>query len=203
MIIIRYADDFIVGFQHREEAQRYLDESTKRFAEFGLELNAKKTRLLEFGRLAASSWTKRGKGKPETFNFLGFTHACGKDRKGWFRVRRWTCRKALTRKLRQVYQELRKRMHDPVPLQGKYLASVVRGHSNYYGIAGNSRLIRFFRQRVSYLWRKTLSRRSQKGNLPWKRINRLIAKFLPPARLRYTHPDGYLSSSIRGRSPVR
>jgi group II intron reverse transcriptase/maturase len=204
VIVIRYADDFVVGFQHRKEAERYLEEVTARFASFGLELHSQKTRLIEFGRFAASNRDNRDEGKPETFDFLGFTHACGKSREGkWFVVRRWTRRKALRNKLREVYAELRRRMHDPVPEQGKYIASVVRGHCNYYGLAGNTRLIRAFRERVIYIWRRTLSRRSQRGRISWARINRLAAKYVPPARLTSTDPNGHLASLIRGRSSVR
>lgn len=203
IIVIRYADDFIVGFQHREEAEQYLTEVDNRFARFGLELHCHKTRLIEFGRFAAERRKHRGEQKPETFDFLGFTHACGSSRRGWFVVRRWTRRKATQHKLGEIHRELRDRMHDPMPEQGRYIASIVRGHCNYYGLPGNARLIRAFRERVIHTWRKTLSRRSQRGCVPWRRINRLAALYVPPARLKYTDPDGHLASFIRGRSPVR
>lgn len=203
VIVIRYADDFVVGFQHREEAERYLAEVTDRFEGFGLELNVKKTRLIEFGRFAALGRAKRGESKPETFDFLGFTHACGKTAKGWFAVRRWTRRKSWQAKLREVRTELRKRRHQPIPEQGQYVAAVIRGHCNYYGIAGNSKAITSFRFAVVQAWRRALSRRSQKGHVPWRRMRRLIHRYCPPARVRFTDPDGHLASSIRGRSPVR
>ncbi|MDH5666223.1 MAG: group II intron reverse transcriptase/maturase [Nitrosopumilus sp.] len=203
VIVVRYADDFLVGFQYREEAERYLVEVTDRFARFGLELHCDKTRLVQFGRFATKARKERGQGKPETFNFLGFTHACGRSRRGWFAVKRWTRREAVRRALCTLYQQLRARMHDPIPEQGRYLASVARGHFNYYGLPGNAHHLRTFRRRVTAIWRNVLSRRSQRGRISWSRIEWLAEAYLPPAHLKYTDPDGHLASSIRGRSPVR
>jgi hypothetical protein len=134
VIVVRFADDFVVGFQYRDEAKRFLAELRERLGKFGLELHPEKTRLIEFGRFATRNRQKRGEGKPETFNFLGFTHICGKTRAGRFTVLRQTMRKKWQAKLKEVSVELRRRMHDPVPEQGAYLRSVVTGHARYYGV---------------------------------------------------------------------
>ena len=188
VFVVRFADDFIVGFQYRFEAKRVLSELRERFSRFGLELHAEKTRLIEFGRFAAQNRSKRGEGKPETFNFLGFTHICGKTRKGKFTVLRKTMRKKWQTKLKEVYAELRWRMHDPVPKQGAYLRSVVAGHVRYYGVPMNGPSISAFREAVCQLWLKVLRRRSHKHNLTWKRMERLIAKWIPLARICHPYP---------------
>jgi len=203
VIIVRYGDDFVVGFQYRNEAEQYLEQLRRRFEHFGLELHVDKTRLIEFGRFAASTRAKRGEGKPETFNFLGLTHFCAKTRKGWFTVGRKTMRQRWQVKLLEVKAELRSRMHDPVPEQGHYLGAVVRGHANYYGVPGNSRAITDFRTAAICIWRRTLSRRSQKGRINWKRMVRLVAKWIPNVRVRYLDPDGHLRVMTQGKSPVR
>jgi hypothetical protein len=203
VIIVRYGDDFVVGFQYRNEAEQYLEQLRRRFEHFGLELHVDKTRLIEFGRYAVSTRAKRGEGKPETFNFLGLTHFCAKTRKGWFTVGRKTIRQRWQVKLREVKAELRSRMHDPVPEQGRYLSAVVRGHANYYGVPGNSRAITNFRTAAIRIWRRTLSRRSQKGRINWKRMVRLVAKWIPNVRVRYLDPDGHLRVMTQGKSPVR
>lgn len=192
MVIVRYADDFVAGFQYRNEAEQYLEQLRQRFEHFGLELHAGKTRLIEFGRFAELTRTKRGATKPETFNFLGLTHFCAKTRQGWFTVGRKTVRKRWQAKLREVKAELRRRMHDPVPEQGRYVQAVVRGHANYYGVPGNARAITAFRSEVIRIWRRTLSRRSQKGFIAWRRMARLVASWVPHVRLRYLDPDGHL-----------
>ena len=204
VIIVRYADDFVAGFQNRAIAERYLEEVTHRLEHFGLQLHADKTRLIEFGRFAATSRVKLGEGKPETFDFLGFTHVCGRTRDSrWFNLVRRTQRGKVQSKLKAVHSELRRRMHEPIPEQGRYVASVVRGHANYYGIPGNARAVSSFRHKVICIWRKTLSRRSQKGSIPWRRMERIAARHVPRVRLRYTNPDGHFASPTRGRSPVR
>jgi RNA-directed DNA polymerase len=203
VIIVRYCDDFVVGFQYRREAEQYLEQLRRRFKHFGLELHADKTRLIEFGRFAASTRAKRGAAKPETFNFLGLTHFCAETRQGWFMVGRKTMRKRRQAKLQEVKAELRRRMHDPVPEQGRYVRAVVQGHANYYGVPGNSRAISVFRNAVIYIWRRTLSRRSQKGYVVWKRMERFVARWVPKVRLRYLDPDGHLRVMIQGKSPVR
>jgi len=189
MIVVRYADDFIVGFQQRAEAEQFLAALRERFAKFGLELHPDKTRLIEFGAYAASNRRKRGLGRPETFNFLGFTHICAKkrDRKN-FTVLRQTLRKRLLAKLAEVKAELHWRMHDPVPEVGKWLRSVVTGHFRYYGVPMNGPALGLFRYRVIWLWYRTLCRRSQKGRITWERMKRLIAAFLPPVRLYHPYP---------------
>jgi group II intron reverse transcriptase/maturase len=186
VIVVRYADDFVMGFQHRADAVRFQDELKARMGRFGLELHPDKTRLIQFGRFAAQSRAQRGQGSPETFDFLGFTHSCGKTRQGWFRVLRTTMRKRWQAKLREVHTELRRRMHDSIPEQGTYLRSVVTGHAQYYGVPGNSRSIQAFRWMVGWVWRQVLRRRSHKHRLTWARMNRLLARWLPTVRI--CHP---------------
>ena len=183
VIVVRFADDFVVGFQHRHDGERFLAELRERLARFGLELHAGKTRLIEFGRFAAENRQRRGDGKPETFDFLGFTHICGKTRRGKFTVLRQTMRKRLHAKLKAVKAELRRRMHRPIPEQGAYLRAVVIGHTRYYGVPMNGRAVGRFRNEVGRLWWRTLRRRSQKHRLPWQRMQRHIDRWLPPARI--------------------
>jgi RNA-directed DNA polymerase len=183
MIVVRFADDFIVGFEHRKDAERFLEELRERFAEFGLELHPDKTRLLAFGREADHEW-RSGRGpKPGTFNFLGFTHSCGRSRRGKFVVLRRTMRQRMQAKLSEVKAKLRLRMHRPVPEQGAYLRSVVRGHVRYYGVPLNSRAIGAFRIAVLRLWRATLRRRSQRGDVGRQRMVQLASRWLPPAHI--------------------
>lgn len=189
VIVVRYADDFIVGFQHRHEAEQFLTALRQRFAKFGLELHPDKTRLIEFGQFAAANRRKRGLGKPETFDFLGFTHICGTKRSnGRFTVLRQTMRKRLTAKLVEVKAALRRRMHDPVPEVGKWLGSVVAGHVRYYGVPTNDRALTRFRFRVGWLWHRAMCRRSQRGRITWQRMRRLIAQYLPMARICHPYP---------------
>ena len=189
VIVVRYADDFIVGFQRRGEAEQFLAALRQRFAKFGLELHPDKTRLMEFGPFAAANRRKRGLGKPETFDFLGFTHICGTKRSnGRFTVLRQTIRKRLTAKLVEVKAELRRRMHDPVPAVGAWLRSVVEGHFRYYGVPMNARALHRFRFQVVWLWRRALCRRSQTGRVRWDRMKRLAARYLPVARIYHPYP---------------
>ena len=188
VIVIRYADDFIVGFQYRHEAERFLADLRERFQGFGLALHPDKTRILEFGRFARENRCRRGEAKPETFTFLGFTHICGKTRRGRFTVIRRTMRTRLQAKLKEVYQELKRRMHDPVPEQGAYLRSVVGGHIRYYGVPMNRAPLLVFRKEVGRLWWKALRRRSQKHRLTWDRMKRLINRWFPPARVCHPYP---------------
>jgi hypothetical protein len=183
VIVVRFADDFVVGFEHREEAERFHAELCERLGKFGLELHREKTRLLAFGCKAASDWRSRGGPKPGTFNFLGFTHLWGKTRKGELTVLRRTMRQRMQAKLVAVKLELRRRMHLPIPIQGAYLRSVVAGHVRYFGVPNNSRSIGLFRFLVGDIWRRTLKRRSQKHRLPWTRMRRYIERWLPPARV--------------------
>jgi group II intron reverse transcriptase/maturase len=170
VVIVRFADDYIVGFEHERDAQRFLDDLRERFAKFALELNAEKTRLIEFGRFAAERRRARGLGRPETFDFLGFTHICAKQRNGRFTVRRITVAKRMRAKLRQVKDELARRRHQPIPEQGQWLASVVRGHCAYYAVPGNSRAVKAFRTQATRHWCAELRRRGQRHRLDWERM---------------------------------
>lgn len=189
VIIVRWADDFVVGFQHYGDAKRFLRDLRERFAKFSLELHADKTRLIEFGRFAATDRAKRGLGKPETFDFLGFTHICGKGRSGSFWLRRTTIKKRMRAKLAQVKDQLKRRRHLPVPEQGRWLASVVRGHLAYYAVPGNFTAILTFRVQVTRHWLKALRRRSQRHRLNWERMGRLTERYLPPARILHPYPE--------------
>jgi hypothetical protein len=170
IIFVRFADDFVTGFQHRYEAERFLAELRERFARFGLQLHADKTRIVEFGRYADQNRRNRGDGKSETFNFLGFTHSCGQTRKGHFTVLRQTMRQRWQAKLWALKEALRRRMHTPIREQGAYLRSALLGHFRYYGVPMNGPALCAFRRAVGYLWRTVLRRRSQGNHLPWRRI---------------------------------
>jgi len=188
LIVVRYADDFIVGFQYEWEARRFWTELRERLAAYGLELHPDKTRLIEFGRFAAENRQRKGRGKPDTFDFLGFTHACGRTRKGRFVVLRLTMRKRLRAKLQEIKVALRQRWHDPVPEVGRWLASIIRGHFNYYGVPLNSRAIGAFHHWVTWYWKRSLSRRSQKGHVTWERMRRIARRWLPPVRIVHPYP---------------
>jgi len=191
VIVVRYADDAVLGFQHRADAERFLHDWRERLRKFGLELHPDKTRLIEFGRFVAASRKQRGKGKPETFNFLGFTHICGQARKnGKFLVLRKTIRKRLLAKLKEVKDELRKRMHQPLAEVGKWLRSVIQGYFNYHAVPGNIVSLRSFRLEVSKRWLRVLHCRSQKSRMTWKRLAVFVEQWLPPPRI--LHPYPYL-----------
>jgi group II intron reverse transcriptase/maturase len=189
IIVVRFADDFVLGFEHKHEADQFLAELCERFAKFGLELHSEKTRLIEFGRYARHNRARRGEGKPETFNFLGFTHSCGKTRKGAFTVLRQTMRKRRTAKLRELKVELWRRMHQSVPDQGRYLRAVVTGHYRYYGVPLNSRAVAAFRFAVYQLWHRTLRRRNQKRRLAWEKMSRYLARWIPYPRIHHPYPQ--------------
>jgi group II intron reverse transcriptase/maturase len=204
VIVVRYADDFIVGFQDRSDAERFLAELKERFHKFHLELHPDKTRLLEFGPLAAQRQRRSGRGKPETFDFLGFTHICGKKRSnGRFTVLRQTMRKRLQAKLSAVKAELRRRWHEPIPAVGQWLRSVVGGHIRYYGVPMNGRALHTFRFQVGWLWHRALGRRSQTGRVTWERMRRLIELWPPPARVCHPYPLRRMGVITQGKSPVR
>ena len=203
MVIVRFCDDFVVGFQYREDAERFYEELVERFRKFGLALHSGKTRIIEFGRFAAQNRRQRGKGKPETFDFLGFTHICGKTRKGKFTVLRHSISKRIIAKLKELKRELRKRLHWPIPEVGKWLRSVLLGHYRYYGLPGNSRKLNAFRYHLIHLWYKSLGRRSQRSRINWGRMERLIKRYAPSARITHPYPDLNLYVITRGRSPVR
>jgi RNA-directed DNA polymerase len=186
VIIVRYADDFILGFEHRSEAEQFQEDLRQRMAKFGLEVHPDKTRLIEFGRFAAQDRDRGGRGKPETFNFLGFAHSCGTNEAGRFEVRRQTMRKKWQAKLKEVYPTLRSKMHSPIPEQGCYLQAVMRGHIEYYGLPGNRPSIAAFRFRLGWLWWKVLRRRSQRTSVTAERLRQLVEKWIPEPYL--SHP---------------
>jgi group II intron reverse transcriptase/maturase len=203
VIIVRFADDFTAGFEYQDDAQRFLTDLRERFAKFGLELHSGKTRLIEFGRHAAWRRAARGLGKPETFDFLSFTHQCGKTRKGRFWLRRVTISKRVRAKLREVNEELKRRRHEPIPTQGRWLRSVVQGHLAYYAVPGNTHAVAAFRTQAIRHWFKALRRRSQRTRVTWTRMNRLANRWLPPARVMHPFPDVRFDAKTQGRSPVR
>jgi RNA-directed DNA polymerase len=196
-IIVRYADDFVMGFQYKDDAERCLAELRERFAQFGLELHQEKTRLIEFGRFAIENRERRGTGRPETFNFLGFTHICARRRKdGKFTVWRRTIAKRMRAKLREIKEELMRQRHTPVPEQGRWLRAVVRGYFNYHAVPDNIRAMNIFRGLVNRFWHRALRRRSQKGKyLSWERMQRLIQTWIPPAKLLHPYPNQRLRVS--------
>ncbi|MGH9091457.1 MAG: hypothetical protein ACRDZR_08800 [Acidimicrobiales bacterium] len=178
-------------------------ELRERFAKFGLELHPDKTRLIEFGRHAARMRAARGEGKPETFDFLGFTHYCGKRKDGQFWLKRKTIAKRMRAKLKLLNIELKRRRHEPIPVQGQWLGSVVRGHLAYYAVPGNTDSVATFRTQVTRLWLKWLRRRSQRHRLNWVRMDRHSSRWLPPARVQHPFPAQRFAVRTRGRSPVR
>jgi RNA-directed DNA polymerase len=203
MVVVRFADDFVVGFQHQKEAERFLPELRERFARFGLTLHPDKTRLIEFGRYADQNRRRRGDGKPETFNFLGFTHSCAKTRKGRFTVLRQTVRARWQAKLRAVKAELRHRLHQPVPEQGAYLRAVVLGHNRYYGVPLNGPALHAFRAALVPLWWRVLRRRSQGNHLTWRRIGAYATRWLPTPRICHPYPRVRFAVTTQGKSRMR
>jgi len=203
VIIVRFADDFVAGFEHQDDAERFLIDLRERFSKFGLELHPDKTRRIEFGRHAARNRKARGERKPETFDFLGFTHICGKTKYGQFWVKRKTISKRMRAKLSEINVELKRRRHLPIPEQGKWLGAVVRGHIAYYAVPGNTDAVAAFRTQVTRSWFKALRRRSQRNRLNWVRMARLANRWLPPARVKHPFPNVRFDARTRGRSPVR
>ena len=191
VIIVRYADDFVMGFQYRREAERFLGEMKERFDQYGLEIHREKTRLIEFGRFAEANRAERGEGKPETFDFLGFTHICSRTQKGnRFTIRRKTIAKRLRTKLKEVREAIIRRRHEPVPVLGKWLRSVIQGHLNYFAVPGNRKAVDRFRTEINRAWLFALRRRSQKSrNLTWDRIKRLIKTWIPTAKTQHPYPN--------------
>src|SRR5215203_2016681 len=189
MIIVRYADDFIIGFQHESDARRFLDAMRERLERFALSLHPEKTRLLEFGRFAAERRKRRGLGKPDTFNFLGFTFICGKTRAGQFQIKRKTRGDRMRTKLRMIKEEMWRRMHQPIPVQGKWLWHVVRGYFNYHAVPTNFRALVAFRTEIAKRWHRVLTRRSERTTLTWERMKRLIGEWLPRPRILHPWPD--------------
>lgn len=188
MIMVRYADDLVAGFEYEADARRFWDAMRQRFDKFGLELHGNKTRLLEFGRYAAERRARRGLGKPETFAFLGFVFICGKSRRGAFLLRRKTRGDRMRAAIQEIKSQLRARMHDSIPEQGKWLKAVVTGYFAYHAVPTNSRALGAFRHHVIDLWRRSLQRRSQKDGMTWARIDKLAATWLPPPHILHPWP---------------
>jgi RNA-directed DNA polymerase len=189
MIIVRYADDLVVGFEHESDARRFWDAMRERLQEFSLSLHPEKTRLIEFGRFAADRRAQRGVGKPETFTFLGFVFVCGTSRRGKFLLKRKTRRDRMCVKLKEIKEELRKRMHQPIPEQGAWLKQVVTGFYNYHAVPTNAHALWSFRDEVIRRWQQTLGRRSQNGYLTWARMTRLADDWLPKPRILHPWPE--------------
>ena len=204
VIFVRFADDFVAGFEHRDGAEQFLAGLRERLAKFGLELHADKTRIVEFGRFAERNRRNRGDGKPGTFNFLGFTHSCGQTRNGHFTVLRQTMRQRWQAKLRALHEELRRRLHTPISEQGAYLRSVLMGHFRYYGVPLNGPALCAFRRAVGRLWWTVLRRRRSQGNhLPWRKLQRVIARWFPPATVCHPYPLVRFGVLTQGGSRMR
>ena len=196
VVIVRYADDLVVGFQHRTDAQRFWRAFRERLAKFGLELHPDKTRLIEFGRFAARDRKQRGEGKPETFTFLGFTHYCGqRSSDGQFIVWRITAKKRMVAKLKALKAELRSRMHDRTTEVGEWLRKVVMGYYQYHAVPGNTAQLRIFRNRVCRLWRGVLVRRSQRARMRWERLNLVLDRWVPIPRVLHPYPDARFAAT--------
>jgi len=189
VILVRYADDIVAGFQYRDDAERFQAELEARLEAFSLAVNPDKTRLIEFGRFAAETRKRRGLGKPETFTFLGFTHICSRCRRGRFQLKRRSCRKRQRTKLRAIKTDLRRQMHQPVGQQGRWLRQVVSGYFAYHAVPGNYTSLGAFRYHVIDLWRRELRRRGQKRPMTWARIARLAEHWLPKPRILHPWPS--------------
>jgi RNA-directed DNA polymerase len=203
VMTIRYADDLVVGFQHKNEAERFLGEFRERLGKFGLELHPDKTRLIEFGRYAKQNRASRGAGEVESFTFLGFSHYCGTNSRGNFTVWRRTARKRLEAKLQEVKQTLRARLHEPLRAVGEWLGRVLRGYYQYHAVPGNLKALTLFRERVSRYWWRALKRRSQTGRLGADRMHRLAYTWLPTPHVLHPYPDVRFDARIQGRSRMR
>lgn len=203
LIIVRYADDFVVGFQYHADAVRFHGELRKRLRKFALELNPDKTRLIPFGRFAAQRCEERGARKPETFTFLGFTHICGKTRNGRFILIRRTMRQRMRAKLKEVKDQLMRRRHLPIAVQGQWIGSVVRGYYRYYGVPTNVHSLQAFRTQVERHWRFALRRRSQRDRTTWEQMRKLSRRWIPSPRVLHPWPTERFERRTRGRSPVR
>src|SRR5216684_176887 len=196
VIVVRYADDLVVGFQYRTDAERFLQEFRERLAKFGLELHADKTRLIEFGRFAARDRKYRGEGKPETFTFLGFTHFCGQlNSRRAFIVWRITAKKRMVAKLKAIKAELQRRKHHRTTEVGAWLRKVVLGYYQYHAVPGNSTQLRIFNRRVGRLWRSVLVRRSQRAQMRWDRLTPLLNRWIPQPRILHPYPDARFAAT--------
>lgn len=186
---VRYADDSVSGFERQVDGQAFLAALRERLSAFGLTLHPEKTRLIEFGRYAIKNRLRRGEGKPETFDFLGFTHCCGTTRQGGFKIMRLTIKKRMRATLKAIREQLRKRMHEAIPTVGKWLRSVVQGYFNYFAVPGNGYRLNGFRSEVCRAWRRMLRRRGQKHCLSWQRFKRLARQYIPSFRNMHPFPD--------------
>jgi len=189
IVVIRYADDSVMGFQFEDEATRFLAALQERLAKFGLTLHPEKTRLIEFGRYAAIRRERRDSGAPETFDFLGFTHCCSQTRGGWFTILRLTVKKRMRATLVKIREALKRRRHEPIAMLGEWLRRVVQGYFNYHAVPGNLKRLGGFREAVIELWRKALLRRSQRSNLPWRKFKQLVKEFIPSVRQMHPYPS--------------
>jgi hypothetical protein len=204
VIVIRYADDTIVGFQHEHEAKAFLHDLQERMRKFELALHPAKTRLIRFGRHAAKQRENRGEGKPEPFDFLGFTHFCTRSRKwGSFVIGRKTIKKRMLRQLQAVKMELRKRMHDPIAKTGAWLNQMLKGYLNYYAVSGNSPSLWWYFNEVRWRWLKSLKRRSQRASMSWEKFTSITDRFFPSIRILHPLPCHRFDARTRGKSPVR
>jgi group II intron reverse transcriptase/maturase len=203
VIVVRYADDFVVGFQHRFDADRFRTDLKERFRKFGLELHPEKTRLIEFGRFAFLTRTQRGEGKPETFSFLGLRHICGKARTGQFLLQRHTDAKRLRTKLKEVRMELLRRRHLALDAQGTWLRGVLRGYYNYHAVPTNYRALSAFRVELARAWRKALCRRSQKAVVAWPKMRHVADHWLPRPRILHPWPRERFDARTQDKSRMR
>ena len=203
VIVVRYADDSVVGFRTQWQAQQFLVQLQERLGKFGLSLNASKTRLIEFVRFAARNRRKRGLGKPETFDFLGFTHCCSTNRSGGFQIQRLTVKKRMRATLLAIRDELKRGRHEPVRVVGQWLNRVVTGYFNYHAVPGNLIRLGDFRLAVCRLWRQALKRRSQSHRLQWSRYGRLADLYIPRPRNAHPYPEDRFASHTQGRSRMR
>ena len=207
VIIVRYADDAVLGFEHRKDAEQFLEQLRERLAKFGLELHSEKTRLIEFGRFAAERRKQRGEGKPETFTFLGFTHICGTNHQtGKFTVHRQTIGKRMAAKLTEIRAQLRQRMHARIPGTVKWLQQVVRGYFQYHAVPGNCARLRAFRNDVLWSWLQALRRRSHRHRMSWERFKHRLDPLLPIVQVLHPYPDARFGAKyphILGKNRVR
>lgn len=203
VILVRYADDFVVGFEYKHEAEQFWSDLRERFAKFHLELHADKTRLIQFGRWAARTRQRRGQGKPETLDFLGFTHSCSQDNRGDYIVLRQPIRQRVRRKLQALQEQLRERLQEAVAETGRWLRQVVRGYYRYYGVPRTSLALKRYRRAVIRLWHRLLCRRSQKAHVPWARMTQWAHQWIPLPRIYHPYPEERLRVWIQGKSPVR
>jgi RNA-directed DNA polymerase len=195
VIVVRYADDSVLGFEDVRTARAFLEDFRERLAKFGLSLHPDKTRLIEFGRFAAERRRRQGQGRPETFDFMGFTHCCGTDLKGKFLIQRVTAKKRLRATLTAIRGILYRRRHEPVPVIGAWLQRVLRGYFAYYAVPTNLERLDGFRTEVGRAWRHALLRRSQRHRLSWERFTRLTRKYFPPCRVQHPYPEERFFSS--------